>query len=149
MKVIDRLTGKEVILFNREKWLSLGWSKEQADKKERSIIISTFYTPYYYNYLDFSPFMNRVLKKYKDAPLLPYIPTDYERECIKKDPSYIDLIPRFYVPGYDRAIGSDRVDTRLKVEFYSGWKNEEDFVLKFVNSTNPQYRIVKSTLKSK
>ena len=62
MKVIDRLTGEEVILFNKDKWLSLGWSKEQADKKERSVIISTFYTPYYYNYLDFSPFMVRTLE---------------------------------------------------------------------------------------
>ena len=89
--------------------------------------------------------MVRTLEKYKDAPLLPYIPTDYERECIKKDPSYIELIPRFYIPGYDRAVGSDRIDTRLKVEFYSGWKNDADFILKFINSTNPQYRVVKSS----
>ena len=144
MYIVQRNTGEVINPIDFERLRSSGYTEEAIQKKCREYILKTFYNPYYAQYLAYSPIMNALVEEYKDAELVPYTPSKYELECIAKDPSYAENIPQYYVPGFDRRASSEAMDGRLKNEFWEGWKNDKPFVMKFVNMTNPYYKVVKS-----
>lgn len=141
MRVFERFSGTEVNVESA--FVKSAKNSSDKENKTKAAIIKLFYSPYYAQYLAYSPIMNALVEEYKDAELVPYTPTKYELECIAKDPSYAENIPQYYIPGFDRRASSEAMDGRLKNEFWEGWKNGSDFVVRFVNRTNPNYRVSK------
>lgn len=138
MKIFDRITGREVTLQE-----ICNSKKPFTEKKERELILRNFYNQYYTQYIAISPIMCALVEQYKDVPLVKYKPTQYQLEMVKKDPSYAESIPEYYVPGFDRKVSSEEMDGKLRREFLEGWKNESDFIIRFVNRYHRFYRISK------
>ena len=56
---------------------------------------------------------------------------------------HINDMPRWYVPGLDRALGSDELERRMKAEFVRRFDVEDSVIINMVNRHNPTYRVVK------
>lgn len=102
-------------------------------------LIQTFYTDHADEYLSYSLKFEKILKKYEKAPLVKYKLTEHDKERLKEDPDYINLIPRYVVRGYDDAVGH-KFDKTLKNEFYQGFLDGESKIIDFINNTNETYK---------
>ena len=77
------------------------------------------------------------------AKLVKYTPTVYDLEQLKVNPDHINDMPRWYVPGLDRALSSDELERRMKTEFVSRYDAEDPAIISMVNKYNRAYKIVK------
>ena len=94
--------------------------------------------------MDVSEEYNKVIEKYRGkAKLVKYTPTVYDLEQLKVNPDHINDMPRWYVPGLDRALSSDELERRMKTEFVSRYDAEDPVIISMVNKYNRAYKIVK------
>ena len=86
--------------------------------------------------------MSELLEKYKDEKLVPYKMTESDKKKLKNNPDYIEDIPRYYVPGYDKAVSNWKLDGILAQEFYSRFMNNDPTLVHVTNLWNETYKLV-------
>ena len=104
----------------------------------RNEIISSLYTPYQEEFLDYSYEFKRIFNRFKNKPLKKYKLTPEDKKAISNNPDYALDIPRYVVEGYDNAVGSC-LDSRLRDEFYSLFLEADEAVISFINNTNDNF----------
>lgn len=124
VKAISKETGKEISL-----------------KKQRDVT-SYILNPIMSQYIFVSPIMNRTLELYKDEPIIPHIMTESERRKLKENPDYVNDIPKFDVPGYDRVVSNERFERKMISEFYHLLISGDLEIVKFVNNSHPTIQII-------
>lgn len=107
----------------------------------RRAIISALYSPCYEYWSFYSPIILGLIEKYKDVPLTKYEPSKYMAKMLKDNPSKAETIPRWEVKGYDQLVGDQRIENRLRDEFYRMYQQDDISVVDFVNEYNPEYRV--------
>lgn len=88
-------------------------------------IIRRFYSSNYMDFYNISYVLNSLVKKYEKVPMTKHVLTEYEKEMIAKDPSYIDYIPRMDIKGYDRIAGGEVIEQEIKKEFVTRFRNHD------------------------
>lgn len=86
--------------------------------------------------------MNRTLELYKDEPIIPHEITELERKKLKENPDYINDIPKFDVPGYDRIVSNERFERKMISEFYHLLISGVPDIVAFVNNNHPTIQII-------
>ena len=144
LKVYNRTTGDEVAV-NIEDIMRVekkAYAQAEATHYQRTDVMLC--NPCYGKWMDISKEYNKVIEKYrKKAKLVKYKPTLYDLEQLKVNPDHINDMPRWYVPGLDRALSSDELERRMKAEFVSRYDAEDPEIISMVNSCNRTYKIVK------
>lgn len=102
-------------------------------------IIRRFYSSNYMDFYNISDVLNSLVKKYEKVPMTKHILTDYEKEMIAKDPSYIELIPRMEIKGYDRVAGGEVIEQEIKQEFVRKFRNHDKDLFMMLKR-NPYFR---------
>lgn len=108
----------------------------------RRTIISQLYSPAYEYWTFYSPIINEILEKYKDVPLTPYIPTKAICESLIRNPEKAEFVPRWEVKGYDKEVSDERIERKLRDEFYQMYLDNRIEVVEFVCIYNPIYKAV-------
>ena len=128
LKVYSRSTGEEMAV-NIEDIMRVEkktYAQAEATHYQRTYVLLC--NPCYGKWMDVSEEYNKVIDKYRGkAKLVKYTPTVYDLEQLKVNPDHINDMPRWYVPGLDRALSSDElepsssVDTMQKTRLSSLW----------------------------
>ena len=144
LKVYNRSTGEEMAV-NIEDIMRVEkktYNQAEATHYQRTYVLLC--NPCYGKWMDISEEYNKVIDKYRGkAKLVKYIPTVYDLEQLKVNPDHINDMPRWYVPGLDRALSSDELERRMKTEFVSRYDAEDPAIISMVNKYNRSYKIVK------
>lgn len=144
LKVYNRSTGEEMAV-NIEDIMRVEkktYNQAEATHYQRTYVLLC--NPCYGKWMDVSEEYNKVIDKYRGkAKLVKYIPTVYDLEQLKVNPDHINDMPRWYVPGLDRALSSDELERRMKTEFVSRYDAEDPAIISMVNKYNRSYKIVK------
>lgn len=144
LKVYNRSTGEEMTV-NIEDIMRVEkktYAQAEATHYQRTYVLLC--NPCYGKWMDVSEEYNKVINKYRGkAKLVKYTPTVYDLEQLKVNPDHINDMPRWYVPGLDRALSSDELERRMKTEFVSRYDAEDPAIISMVNSYNRTYKIVK------
>ena len=144
LKVYNRSTGEEMAvniddIMRVEKKT---YNQAEATHYQRTYVLLC--NPCYGKWMDVSEEYNKVIEKYRGkAKLVKYTPTVYDLEQLKVNPDHINDMPRWYVPGLDRALSSDELERRMKTEFVSRYDAEDPVIISMVNNYNRTYKIVK------
>ena len=144
LKVYNRSTGEEMAvniddIMRVEKKT---YNQAEATHYQRTYVLLC--NPCYGKWMDVSEEYNKVIDKYRGkAKLVKYTPTVYDLEQLKVNPDHINDMPRWYVPGLDRALSSDELERRMKTEFVSRYDAEDPAIISMVNKYNRSYKIVK------
>lgn len=144
LKVYNRSTGEEMAvniddIMRVEKKT---YNQAEATHYQRTYVLLC--SPCYGKWMDVSEEYNKVIEKYRGkAKLVKYTPTVYDLEQLKVNPDHINDMPRWYVPGLDRALSSDELERRMKTEFVSRYDAEDPVIISMVNNYNRTYKIVK------
>ena len=144
LKVYNRSTGEEMAvniddIMRVEKKT---YNQAEATHYQRTYVLLC--NPCYGKWMDVSEEYNKVIEKYRGkAKLVKYTPTVYDLEQLKVNPDHINDMPRWYVPGLDRALSSDELERRMKTEFVSRYDAEDPVIISMVNKYNRAYKIVK------
>lgn len=107
----------------------------------RTFIIKTFYSPYYYAFDIISDTLNNLINIYKNVPLTEHKITSAEQTMLGRDASYADFIPNWEVDGYDRIAGSDRTANLIKEEFIKRYNEDDPEIIRFINRTNDCFMV--------
>ena len=146
LKVYSRSTGEEMAV-NIEDIMRVEkktYAQAEATHYQRTYVLLC--NPCYGKWMDVSEEYNKVIDKYRGkAKLVKYTPTVYDLEQLKVNPDHINDMPRWYVPGLDRALSSDELERRMKTEFVSRYDAEDPAIISMVNKYNRSYKIVKVT----
>ena len=146
LKVYNRSTGEEMAV-NIEDIMRVEkktYAQAEATHYQRTYVLLC--NPCYGKWMDVSEEYNKVIDKYRGkAKLVKYTPTVYDLEQLKVNPDHINDMPRWYVPGLDRALSSDELERRMKTEFVSRYDAEDPAIISMVNKYNRSYKIVKVT----
>ena len=144
LKVYSRSTGEEMAV-NIEDIMRVEkktYTQAEATHYQRTYVLLC--NPCYGKWMDVSDEYNKVIEKYRGkAKLVKYTPTVYDLEQLKVNPDHINDMPRWYVPGLDRALSSDELERRMKTEFVSRYDAEDPAIISMVNKYNRAYKIVK------
>ena len=144
LKVYSRSTGEEMAV-NIEDIMRVEkktYNQAEATHYQRTYVLLC--SPCYGKWMDVSEEYNKVIEKYRGkAKLVKYTPTVYDLEQLKVNPDHINDMPRWYVPGLDRALSSDELERRMKTEFVSRYDAEDPAIISMVNKYNRAYKIVK------
>lgn len=144
LKVYNRSTGEEMAV-NIEDIMRVEkktYNQAEATHYQRTYVLLC--NPCYGKWMDVSEEYNKVINKYRGkAKLVKYTPTVYDLEQLKVNPDHINDMPRWYVPGLDRALSSDELERRMKTEFVSRYDAEDPVIISMVNKYNRAYKIVK------
>ena len=144
LKVYNRSTGEEMAV-NIEDIMRVEkktYNQAEATHYQRTYVLLC--NPCYGKWMDVSEEYNKVIDKYRGkAKLVKYTPTVYDLEQLKVNPDHINDMPRWYVPGLDRALSSDELERRMKTEFVSRYDAEDPAIISMVNKYNRAYKIVK------
>ena len=144
LKVYSRSTGEEMAV-NIEDIMRVEkktYNQAEATHYQRTYVLLC--NPCYGKWMDVSEEYNKVIEKYRGkAKLVKYTPTVYDLEQLKVNPDHINDMPRWYVPGLDRALSSDELERRMKTEFVSRYDAEDPVIISMVNKYNRSYKIVK------
>lgn len=144
LKVYNRSTGEEMAV-NIEDIMRVEkktYAQAEATHYQRTYVLLC--NPCYGKWMDVSEEYNKVIEKYRGkAKLVKYTPTVYDLEQLKVNPDHINDMPRWYVPGLDRALSSDELERRMKTEFVSRYDAEDPVIISMVNKYNRTYKIVK------
>lgn len=144
LKVYNRSTGEEMAV-NIEDIMRVEkktYNQAEATHYQRTYVLLC--NPCYGKWMDVSEEYNKVIEKYRGkAKLVKYTPTVYDLEQLKVNPDHINDMPRWYVPGLDRALSSDELERRMKTEFVSRYDAEDPVIISMVNNYNRAYKIVK------
>lgn len=144
LKVYSRSTGEEMAV-NIEDIMRVEkktYAQAEATHYQRTYVLLC--NPCYGKWMDVSEEYNKVIEKYRGkAKLVKYTPTVYDLEQLKVNPDHINDMPRWYVPGLDRALSSDELERRMKTEFVSRYDAEDPAIISMVNKYNRSYKIVK------
>lgn len=144
LKVYNRSTGEEMAV-NIEDIMRVEkktYNQAEATHYQRTYVLLC--NPCYGKWMDVSEEYNKVIDKYRGkAKLIKYTPTVYDLEQLKVNPDHINDMPRWYVPGLDRALSSDELERRMKTEFVSRYDAEDPAIISMVNKYNRSYKIVK------
>ena len=144
LKVYNRSTGEEMAV-NIEDIMRVEkktYNQAEATHYQRTYVLLC--RPCYGKWMDISEEYNKVIEKYRGkAKLVKYTPTVYDLEQLKVNPDHINDMPRWYVPGLDRALSSDELERRMKTEFVSRYDAEDPAIISMVNKYNRSYKIVK------
>lgn len=144
LKVYNRSTGEEMAV-NIEDIMRVEkktYNQAEATHYQRTYVLLC--NPCYGKWMDVSEEYNKVIEKYRGkAKLVKYTPTVYDLEQLKVNPDHINDMPRWYVPGLDRALSSDELERRMKTEFVSRYDAEDPVIISMVNKYNRAYKIVK------
>ena len=144
LKVYNRSTGEEMAV-NIEDIMRVEkktYNQAEATHYQRTYVLLC--SPCYGKWMDVSEEYNKVIEKYRGkAKLVKYTPTVYDLEQLKVNPDHINDMPRWYVPGLDRALSSDELERRMKTEFVSRYDAEDPVIISMVNKYNRSYKIVK------
>ena len=144
LKVYSRSTGEEMAV-NIEDIMRVEkktYNQAEATHYQRTYVLLC--SPCYGKWMDISEEYNKVIEKYRGkAKLVKYTPTVYDLEQLKVNPDHINDMPRWYVPGLDRALSSDELERRMKTEFVSRYDAEDPVIISMVNKYNRAYKIVK------
>ena len=144
LKVYNRSTGEEMAV-NIEDIMRVEkktYNQAEATHYQRTDVLLC--SPCYGKWMDVSEEYNKVIEKYRGkAKLVKYTPTVYDLEQLKVNPDHINDMPRWYVPGLDRALSSDELERRMKTEFVSRYDAEDPVIISMVNKYNRAYKIVK------
>lgn len=144
LKVYNRSTGEEMAV-NIEDIMRVEektYTQAEATHYQRTYVLLC--NPCYGKWMDVSEEYNKVIEKYRGkAKLVKYTPTVYDLEQLKVNPDHINDMPRWYVPGLDRALSSDELERRMKTEFVSRYDAEDPAIISMVNKYNRSYKIVK------
>lgn len=144
LKVYNRSTGEEMAV-NIEDIMRVEkktYNQAEATHYQRTYVLLC--NPCYGKWMDVSEEYNKVIEKYRGkAKLVKYTPTVYDLEQLKVNPDHINDMPRWYVPGLDRALSSDELERRMKTEFVSRYDAEDPVIISMVNKYNRSYKIVK------
>lgn len=144
LKVYNRSTGEEMAV-NIEEIMRVEkktYNQAEATHYQRTYVLLC--NPCYGKWMDVSEEYNKVIDKYRGkAKLVKYTPTVYDLEQLKVNPDHINDMPRWYVPGLDRALSSDELERRMKTEFVSRYDAEDPVIISMVNKYNRAYKIVK------
>ena len=144
LKVYSRSTGEEMAV-NIEDIMRVEkktYNQAEATHYQRTYVL--LWSPCYGKWMDVSEEYNKVIEKYRGkAKLVKYTPTVYDLEQLKVNPDHINDMPRWYVPGLDRALSSDELERRMKTEFVSRYDAEDPVIISMVNKYNRSYKIVK------
>lgn len=98
----------------------------------------------YGNWMDLSQEYMNVINKYRGkAKLEKYVPTEYDLKMCAENPDHWNDMPRWYVKGLDRALSSDILDRKMRAEFVRRFDEEDEAIIKMVNTCNPAYKIVR------
>lgn len=112
------------------------------EKTRRQRILRCLYHPCYGRWLSISHEYAQVLKRYEGrAKLVKYKLTEYDKAQIVKNPDYALDLPRWYVPGLDRALSSDLFEKKMRDEFISRFDAEDEELIKMTNTYNHQYKL--------
>ena len=144
LRVYNRSTGEEMAV-NIEDIMRVEkktYNQAEATHYQRTYVLLC--NPCYGKWMDVSEEYNKVIEKYRGkAKLVKYTPTVYDLEQLKVNPDHINDMPRWYVPGLDRALSSDELERRMKTEFVSRYDAEDPVIISMVNKYNRAYKIVK------
>ena len=144
LKVYNRSTGEEMAV-NIEDIMRVEkktYNQAEATHYQRTYVLLC--NPCYGKWMDVSEEYSKVIDKYRGkAKLVKYTPTVYDLEQLKVNPDHINDMPRWYVPGLDRALSSDELERRMKTEFVSRYDAEDPVIISMVNKYNRAYKIVK------
>lgn len=144
LKVYNRSTGDEMAV-NIEDIMRVEkktYAQAEATHYQRTYVLLC--NPCYGKWMDISEEYNKVIDKYRGkAKLVKYTPTVHDLEQLKVNPDHINDMPRWYVPGLDRALSSDELECRMKTEFVSRYDAEDPAIISMVNNYNRTYKIVK------
>lgn len=144
LKVYNRSTGEEMAV-NIEDIMRVEkktYTQAEATHYQRAYVLLC--SPCYGKWMDISEEYNKVIDKYRGkAKLVKYVPTVHDLEQLKVNPDHINDMPRWYVPGLDRALSSDELERRMKTEFVSRYDAEDPAIISMVNNYNRTYKIVK------
>ena len=144
LKVYYRATGEEVAIFVDDIMRVENKTRTQAEATHYQRTYVMLCNPCYGKWMDVSEEYNKVIDKYRGkAKLVKYVPTVYDIEQLKVNPDHINDMPRWYVPGLDRALSSDELERRMKTEFVSRYDAEDPAIISMVNKYNRTYKIVK------
>ena len=144
LKVYSRSTGEEMAVNIEDiMWVEKKtYAQAEATHYQRTYVLLC--NPCYGKWMDVSEEYNKVIDKYRGkAKLVKYTPTVYDLEQLKVNPDHINDMPRWYVPGLDRALSSDELERRMKTEFVSRYDAEDPAIISMVNKYNRSYKIVK------
>lgn len=111
-----------------------------VDMEGRNRVIKTILAPIKDEFSYISNTVNQLIEKYKDVPLMPYIMTDVDRRRLEKNPDYIEDIPTWYVPGYDRAVNDARLEGKISNEFWIRWCNCDKALVRWLNRYCDEFR---------
>lgn len=144
LKVYYRATGEEVAISVDDIMRVENKTRTQAEATHYQRTYVMLCNPCYGKWMDVSEEYNKVIDKYRGkAKLVKYVPTVYDIEQLKVNPDHINDMPRWYVPGLDRALSSDELERRMKTEFVSRYDAEDPAIISMVNKYNRTYKIVK------
>ena len=140
MKIVDRKTNKELKLPSISELVADGMSIKKASLKHYKAVLRAVYCPTLYAI--YSTKMADYLEKYKDEKLVPYELTEMDKKKLKNNPDYIEDIPRYYIPGYDKAVSNWKLDGILAQEFYSRFMKNDPTLVQCANTWNEDYYLV-------
>lgn len=144
LKVYNRSTGEEMTVSIEDIMRVEKKNRAQAENTHYQRTYVLLCNPCYGKWMDISEEYNKVINKYRGkAKLVKYTPTVYDLEQLKINPDHINDMPRWYVPGLDRALGSDELERRMKAEFVNRYDEEDPAIISMVNNYNHTYKIVK------
>lgn len=144
LKVYNRSTGEEMAVNIEDIMRVEKKTYAQAENTHYQRTYVLLCNPCYGKWMDVSEEYNKVIDKYRGkAKLVKYVPTVYDLEQLKVNPDHINDMPRWYVPGLDRALSSDELERRMKTEFVSRYDAEDPEIISMVNKYNRSYKIVK------
>lgn len=106
----------------------------------RKRILEILYSNYSEAYVDYCDVFWDAMEKYGDLPLKEYKWTEWDKRRVKENPDAAMDIPRFYVEGFDTAMGYS-YEQKARNEFYDKFVAADDDIVDFVNSTNELYRV--------
>jgi len=141
MKIIERANGRELLGNYVPYCMKQGMSYEEAYLSYRQRVIGLCYTPIYGAWLSISHTMKNTLEKHKNAKLVEYKWTDYDKEMAKRNPAYAENLPRLWCPKLDREIGSDAFERRMRDEFWERFNNNDTELMNTINKCDKYYRV--------
>ena len=98
----------------------------------RDEVVKKLYSSCELAFLNISWSMEDAIRKFANAEIKPYVPTRRELSVGKRDSSYLDFIPKYYVPGYDEYVSSKKFENKLKDEFFERLFWEDERVIRLV-----------------
>lgn len=143
LKVYNRSTGDEMAVSIEDIMRVEKKTYAQAQNTHYQRTYALLCNPCYGKWMDVSEEYNKVIERYRGkAKLVKYVPTVYDLEQLKVNPDHINDMPRWYVPGLDRALSSDELERRMKAEFVRRYDAEDPAIISMVNKYNRAYKIV-------